>query len=111
MNIHYHTRKLEKSVESYSAIKKDYGARAKKVHQRIGELTAAANLEEIRSIPAANCHALKADRVGEIAVDISPNHRLIFVPDHDPLPEKDDGGLEWKQVTSIVILAIGEDYH
>lgn len=111
MKIRYHTRKLEKSVGSYRAIKKDYGERAKKVNRRIEELTAAANLEDMRSIHAANCHELKADRVGKIAVDISPNHRIIFLPDHDPLPEKDDGGLEWKQVTSIVILAIGEDYH
>jgi len=111
MNIRYQKRKLEKSVESYSAIKKDYGDRAKKVNQRIDELTAAANLEAMRSIPAANCHELKADRAGEIAVDISPNHRIIFLPDHDPLPRKEDGGLDWILITSIVIAAIGEDYH
>jgi hypothetical protein len=31
MNIRYQTRKLEKSVESLSAIKKNYGDRAKKL--------------------------------------------------------------------------------
>ncbi len=111
MNIRYHTRKLEKSVESFSAIKKDYGQRANKVKQRLEDLVSAANLEGMRSIPAANCHELKADRAGEIAVDISPNHRIIFKPDHNPFPLKEDGGLEWKEVTSIVITAIGEDYH
>jgi len=111
MNIRYHTRKLEKSVESPSVIKKKYGNRAKKVSQRIEELAAAANLEAMRSIPAANCHALKAPRAGEIAVDISPNHRMIFKPDHNPYTLKKDGGLDWIMITRIVIVAIGEDYH
>ncbi len=45
------------------------------------------------------------------AVDISGNHRIIFKPDHNPPPEKEDGGLDWSRVTDITIIAIGEDYH
>jgi plasmid maintenance system killer protein len=111
MNIRYHTRKLEKSVESFSAIKKNYGDRAKKVALRLEQLSQAPDLDAMGTLSTAHCHELKAERVGEIAVDISPNHRLIFFPDHNPLPLKTDGGLAWKQVTSIVITAIGEDYH
>ncbi|MFZ4525860.1 MAG: type II toxin-antitoxin system RelE/ParE family toxin [Chlorobium sp.] len=111
MNIRYHTRKLEKSVENIFTIRKHYGDRAKKVALRLQQLAAAANLDAVRILPSANCHELKADRVGEIAVDISPNHRIIFIPDHNPLPKKDDGGLDWKSVTGIVIMTIGEDYH
>ncbi|MBZ4219631.1 MAG: killer suppression protein HigA [Chlorobium sp.] len=111
MKIRYQTRKLEKSVESPSAIKKNYGDRAKKVALRLEQLSVAPNLDAMRNVPAANCHALKAPRAGELAVDISPNHRLIFVPDHNPLPRKEDGGLDWKLITDIEITAIGEDYH
>ncbi len=111
MNIRNQTRKLEKSVENLSAIRKHYGDRAKKVDFRLEQLAAAANLDAMRIFSSANCHELKADRIGEIAVDISPNHRIIFIPDHRPLPKKDDGGLDWKSVTGIVIMAIGEDYH
>ncbi len=120
MKIRYHTRKLEKSVESLSAIRKYYGDRAKKVALRLEQLSVALRLEQLsvalnldamRNVPAANCHALKAPRVGELAVDISPNHRLIFIPDHNPLPRKEDGALDWKLVTDIEITAIGEDYH
>ena len=111
MKIRYHTRKLEKSVESLSAMRKYYGDRAKKVALRLEQLSVAPNLDAMRNVPAANCHALKASRVGELAVDISPNHRLIFVPDHNPLPRKEDGALDWKLVTDIEITAIGEDYH
>ncbi len=89
MNIRDQTRKLEKSVENLSAIRRYHGDRAKKVALRLEQLAAAANLDALRILPSANCHELKADGVGEIAVDISPNHRIIFIPDHHPLPKKD----------------------
>ncbi|NMW22790.1 MAG: killer suppression protein HigA [Chlorobiaceae bacterium] len=111
MQICYHTRKLEKSVESRSAIKKHYGDRAKKLSQRLDDLVAVANLEGMRSISAARCHELTGNRQGELAIDLSPNHRIIFIPDHDPVPRKADGGIDWILITCIVILAIGEDYH
>ena len=111
MKIRYQTRKLQKSVESLSAIKKHYGYRAKKVDLRLEQLSQAPDLDAMRTLPTAHCHELKADRVGELAVDISPNHRILFMPDHNPAPLKEDGGLDWKQVTCIVITAIGEDYH
>ncbi|MCL5033570.1 MAG: killer suppression protein HigA [Bacteroidetes bacterium] len=74
------------------------------------ELKAAANLEVMKSIPAANCHSLKADRAGEIAVDISPNWRITFEPDHDPLPMNSDDSLDWTAVTNIRIIEV-TDYH
>ncbi len=92
-------------------MKKCYGTMARKVDLRLEQLSKAPDLNAMRYIPAANCHELRADRRGELAVDISPNHRILFIPDHDPLPKKDDGALDWMQVTSIVITAIGEDYH
>jgi len=57
-----------------------------------------------------NCHELTGDRKGELAVDVSANYRMIFEPDHDPIPKKEDGGLNWEEVTKIQINEI-EDYH
>lgn len=111
MKLVYKNRKLEKSVATLSAIGANYGTRAKLVNQRKNELQAASTLETMRSIPAANCHDLKGNLKGQFAVDISGNHRIIFEPNHDPVPTNDDGSLDWKQVTVILILAIGEDYH
>jgi proteic killer suppression protein len=111
MNIRYHTRKLEKTVESFATIKKNYGTRARQVDQRLDDLKTVTSLARMYEIPAAHCHELSADRPGEFAVSISPNHRIIFIPDHDPVPRKEDGGIELSMVDSIVILAIGEDYH
>lgn len=111
MNISYKSNKLGKSVASPKDIMKYYGTRAKLVNRRIEELKAAATLEAMRTLPQANCHELSGDRKGEFAVDISANHRIIFEPDHDPIPQTEDGGINWTQITDITILAIGEDYH
>jgi proteic killer suppression protein len=35
---------------------------------------------------------------------------MLFVPNHDPVPEKEDGGLDWTQVTAVEIIGI-EDTH
>ncbi len=111
MNIIYKRNKLEKSVATPKDIIKNYGTRAKLINQRLQELRAAATLEVMRTLPKANCHELSGNRKGTFAVDISANHRIIFEPDHDPTPTKDDGGIDWSKVTDIVILEIGEDYH
>jgi len=111
MEITFKTSKLAKSVESPRAIQKNYGTRAKLINQRKSELEAAKTLDTMRSIPAANCHELSGNHRGELAVDISPNHRIIFEPNHNPIPKKPDSGLDWTQITKIIINTIGEDYH
>jgi len=111
MNIRYQTRRMENSVASPSAIRKNYGDRAKKLSQRLDDLASVVNLEAIRSFSSARCHELTGTRQGELAIDLTPNHRIIFKPDHDPVPRKEDGGLDWIMITRIVIVAIGEDYH
>lgn len=111
MEIKYKSNKLAKTVESPRAIKKSYGTRAKLVNQRLKELEAAPTLATMRSIPAANCHELTGDRKTELAVDVSAVHRIIFEPNHKPKPAREDGGLDWNQITSIMINEIGEDYH
>lgn len=113
MTIEYKSNKLKKSVESPRAIIKNYGTRAKLVNQRIDEIKAAKNLADFRNIPKANCHEL-TDANGKknlLAFDISANHRIIFTPNHDPIPRKEDTGLDWTLVTNITIIDIGEDYH
>jgi hypothetical protein len=64
----------------------------------------------LAELPQARCHELTGDRKGSLAVDVEHPKRLIFEPDHNPRPEKADGGLDWRQVTKIRVLAI-EDYH
>lgn len=110
MKVRYKNNKLKKSVVDARAIIKNYGTRAKLVKQRLEEIKAAKSLADFQFIPKANCHELKGNRKGKLAIDISANHRIIFIPDHIPPPAKDDGGLDWDNVFEILIESIGEDY-
>ena len=47
---------------------------------------------------------------GEFAVDLKHPFRLVFHPNHEPIPLKEDGGIDLKLVTSIAIIDV-EDYH
>lgn len=111
MKVSYKPKKPGKTVKDLVAIKMNYGTHAKKINQRLEEFKAAKNLEDIRKIPNAKCHELTNNRKGELAVSISGNNRIIFIPEHEPIPKKEDGGLDWSQVTQITITAINIDYH
>jgi proteic killer suppression protein len=77
---------------------------------RLKNLKDVDNLAMMRTIAAARCHELSGKRKGELAVDVSGNYRMIFRPLHDPMPKKEDGGLNWEEVFKIQIIEI-EDYH
>jgi proteic killer suppression protein len=83
---------------------------ARKVRRRLAELSAADSLAVVAKLPPARLHALKGDRKGQYAVDVKQPFRLIFEPAHDPIPTKDDGGVDLEQITRIRVLSI-EDYH
>jgi proteic killer suppression protein len=59
----------------------------------------------MRKLPG-RCHELKGDRGGQLSLDLDGPYRLIFRPGHDPIPAKGDGGLDWAQVTDIVMLEV-----
>jgi len=110
MQILYKSKKLEKSLTESKEISRTYGVMAKKVNQRMKELYAASTLSVIKTIPAANCHKLSGERSSEIAVDISGNWRIVFEPNHNPIPLLADGGWDWNSITQIKILEV-TDYH
>jgi len=110
MEISFKSKKLEKQLTDPEELKKSFGQLARKVNQRLNDLTAADNLAIMRSIPAAKCHELTGNRKGELSIEVSVNYRMIFEPNHNPTPRKDDGGLCWEEVTKIQINEI-QDYH
>lgn len=110
MRIEFKSKKLKKQLTDPRELVKALGQRAKKAKQRMEEFKAADSLAEIATLSGPRCHELKGDYAGQLAVDISGNYRIVFEPHHNPIPEKEDGGLDWKQVTAIRILQI-EDYH
>ncbi len=109
MNIIYDNKKIQKQCDNPSSA--THGKQvAEKLKARLEDLHAAPSLEEIGHLPPARCHELTGNRSGQLAICLHGPHRLIFVPAHDPIPKKDDGGLDWSQVTTVNIISI-EDYH
>lgn len=92
------------------AAKRAYGAAgAKKLRTRLDDLAAASNLAVMQNLPG-HCHELKGDLKGQLAVNLDGGRRLVFRPAHDPIPNKEDGGLDWSRVTAVCVTQIG-DYH
>ena len=111
MEISFRTKKLARLGNSSKEMQAKLGKRnAEKLKQRLNELAAAETLEDMRHLPGPRCHELTGNLKGKLAVDLVHPHRLLFSPDHDPLPTKEDGGLQWAEVTAICIDGIG-DYH
>ena len=111
MQITYRNAKISKLCNSAKKLHGKYGPRlADKIQLRLTELAAVETLEDMRHLSGARCHELTGNLKGWLAVDLVHPDRLVFSPDHDPQPEKEDGGLDWSGVTAICIEAIG-DYH
>jgi len=55
-------------------------------------------------------HPLKGKRKGQYAIDVEHLKRLIIKPNHNPLPELADGGLDLSKVAKILVIEI-ENYH
>ena len=70
----------------------------------------AATLSQISTYPPERRHQLAGNRAGQYAVDIDHQLRLVFVPAHDPIPHRPDGGIDTDQVTAIIIIEV-VDYH
>ena len=105
MDIAFRTRKLERAFNSVTALQK-----SKVIMMRMAVLKAARNLALVPTTRPERRHQLSGNRDGQFAVDLVHPHRLVFEPNHRPLPRKDGGGIDTEQVTAITILDV-IDYH
>jgi proteic killer suppression protein len=111
LDISFKNRKLEDEFNSEVNLIKAYNVpRAKKIMTRMELFIAADHLGMVPAIKPENCHPLKGKRKGQFAVDLDQPYRLIFEPDHDPVPLKEDGGVDLEKVSAIKILEV-IDYH
>ncbi len=78
--------------------------------KRMVVLRAAPSLGDVPHQKPERRHQLIGDRDEEFAVDLKYPFRLVFVPNHDPIPRKNDEGIDIFKVTSIKIIGV-EDYH
>ena len=111
MEIYFRTKRLAAlGTEHKTAVKKLGAPNARRLAQRLQELEAAETLDELRNLPGPRCHELTGDRKGQLSVDLDHPFRLIFKPAEEPPPRKVDGGLDWRRVTSVIVVGI-DDTH
>ena len=111
MDVSFKDNKLAKTCNSEKALLKAYGeANARKIMRRLTLLEAAAALSDVPITPPTRRHELKGDRKGQFAIDVKQPFRIVLEPAHDPVPTKEDDGIDLAAVTAIEIITI-EDYH
>ncbi len=111
MVIYFKTKKLQKQCsKAAEAIKKLGPKCGGKLQQRMMELSAADSLADISRVPPARCHELTGNRKGQLSVDLEHPYRLLFIPAHEPVPERPEGGMDWEAVTEIEIIAIADTH-
>ena len=111
MDIAFSTRKLARTFNSGSALAKEYGDRmARTIQIRLAVLRNARTLALVPTSPPDRRHLLIGRRSGQYAVDLVHPFRLVFEPNHDPVPRTEDGGIDINQVTAITIRGV-VDYH
>lgn len=110
MEISYSNR-VERSFRTEPALRRTYGDRmAQSIIARLLVLGDCATLSDVPTAPPERRHLLVGNRGGQYAVDVGGQYRLIFVPDHDPIPLREDGGIDTDRVTAVIILDV-LDYH
>lgn len=108
MNIEFASPDCKELCESERQAVRELGRPcARKLFSRLADLKAAENVSEL---VAGYPHPLKGDRAGQFSVRLEGGKRLVFRPANEPLPLDENGSIDWKRVTRVCIVFIG-DYH
>jgi proteic killer suppression protein len=103
-------RKLTKITAADKTGRKHFGAkRWTLLRRRIVQLEGAPTLVDLDNAPGYP-HQLSGDRAEQFAMSLDGPFRLVFTPDHDPMPRTDDGGIDRARVTQVLVLEVA-DYH
>lgn len=111
MTITYATAKLESEFKDARLLLRNRGKnQADKIKLRLDSMIGADHLGILRPPTPGKFHPLHENKAGLIACHLDEPYRLIFEPDHNPLPMLAAGGLDWNQVTRVKILGV-LNYH
>ena len=104
-------RSLAKALNSERDLVRKYGRdMANALRTRLGVLENAPNLAAVPTGKPVRRHLLKANRAGQFAVDLVHPYRLVFKPNHTPVPRRPDGGIDTERVTAVTVIDVA-DYH
>jgi len=110
INVEFERSKLKKQCSTDSKGRRTWGAdNWKLMKRRLAVLDAAPDLSSMKGLPG-RCHQLTGDRAGQYALSLWGSYRLVFRPDHEPIPRLKDGGISETEITKILIVEV-VDYH
>jgi plasmid maintenance system killer protein len=110
VDIQFKTEKLAKECNTAKLLLRVHGeARAKLIRRRLDALRAAVVLEDLRSTPG-RLHELKGDRKEQLSMDLDGPYRLLFAANHNPVPTRPGGGMDWTRISAVTIIGV-EDTH
>ena len=109
MDIQFSCNKDNDLFCNFKNLRRKHGeVRAKLIRRRLDELHAANSLQDMQRI--GRCHELSGDKKDILSIDLDGPYRLLFKPADDPIPRKQDGGMDWSGVQTIMIVGV-EDTH
>jgi len=110
LDIEFANDRLARDMNDDKRAGRKWGAvRASALRKRLDDMAAADTLADLRKTPG-RCEELVGNRAGTLSVRLDKNYRLIFAPANDPIPSRQDGGIDWSGVTRVRILEV-VDYH
>lgn len=110
MQVEFPDARSQGLFNSGRELKREYGPEnARMIRRRLDDLRAALSLETARGLPG-RLEELKGNRKGQFSMRLAGGARLIFRPSANPVPTKQDGGIDLTQIRSIMIVSV-EDYH
>lgn len=108
MDFDYKTAKLKKlCLVSREADKKLGTDSGKKLRTRLSDIEAVSNVSELI---AGRPHPYKGGKTGLFSLDLHGGDRLLFESLKNPPPTKDDGGIDWSKVESVLLVFIGDPH-
>lgn len=111
MDIKFSSNKQRRTFTNPTKLVRTYGKQqAEVIRRRLDDLEEADTLAQISPFRPTRCHELVGNRAGQLSLDLRHPYRLIIEPANEPIPQKDDGGLDRTQVTAIRIIGV-EDTH
>jgi plasmid maintenance system killer protein len=104
LEVSFEDADLAETCRNERELRKRHGlVRAKKIQQRLKDLSAAETLADMRYLPG-RCHELHGDRAGQLSLDLDHPYRLLFRPRGDP--QSGPCGLDWSAVSAVVVVGI-----
>ena len=110
MIITFADRKLRKYANNNSAAIQKMGVkRAKLYQQRLSDMAAAENFDDLKHLPG-RFHQLSNNRTNQWACDLDHPYRLIFEPAEIPIPTDEHGKQILIEIKNVEIIEI-TNYH